>query len=391
MRRRAAYRPLPLRDKEDRPFRYFLTDGVQELLHEIDSGAGGFIGMPGPIANPETRDRYVVSSVIEEAITSSQLEGAVSTREVAKEMIKSGRKPHDRSEQMILNNFRTMQQIRELKDRRLTPGLVFEIHRLVTEDTLDKPGTAGRFRTAEERVRVTDPDGAIHHDPPSAGELGARMQGMCDFANRKTPKTFVHPVIRAIVLHFWLAYDHPFYDGNGRTARALFYWSMLRSGFWLFEYVSISRILVQAPSRYARSFLYTETDDNDLNYFVIYQAEVIHRAIKDLHAYIERKQQEVHDVEARLRYMKQLNHRQQALVMHALRHPAQEYTIASHRLSQDIAYGTARSDLLDLAALGLLERRQRGKAMVFEARAQLEARLQDLSKGASGTAVKHGA
>ena len=87
-----------------------------------------------------------------------------------------------------------------------------------------------------------------------------------------------HHHIRAIILHFWLAYGHPFVDGNGRTARALFYWAMLHEGYWLFEFISISNILRKAPAQYGLSFLYSETDDNDLTYFIVAQTKVIRRA-----------------------------------------------------------------------------------------------------------------
>jgi Fic family protein len=164
---------------------------------------------------------------MEEAITSSQLEGAVTTREVAKKMLAEGRKPRDRSERMIANNYVTMRRIVELKDKPLTPELVFQVHREISEDALDIADGAGRFRRAEEDINVSDMEGTVFHTPPRAGELPARLQSMCDFANGVTPGFFVHPVIRGIILHFWLAYDHPFVDGNGRTARALFYWQML--------------------------------------------------------------------------------------------------------------------------------------------------------------------
>ncbi len=54
---------------------------MQEELHQIDVGAGRAIGMPDPITNPQTRGRYRVRSLMEEAITSSQLEGSVTTRD----------------------------------------------------------------------------------------------------------------------------------------------------------------------------------------------------------------------------------------------------------------------------------------------------------------------
>ena len=375
LRRQGLLKPLPLRDKVGAPFRFGVPDLVQAELHDIDVGAGRSIGIPEPITNPQTRDKYLVRSLIEEAITSSQLEGAATTREVAKEMIRTGRRPRDTSERMILNNFLTMQRIVELQGESLSPDLVFAIHRLVTEETLDDPTAAGRLRRPDEKRIVGDDFGEIFHNPPEAGELTGRLQAMCDFANGKPAGFFVHPAVRAILLHFWLAYDHPFVDGNGRTARALFYWSMLHAGYWLFEFISISSILKQAPVRYGLSFLYTETDDNDLTYFIVAQAKVIRRAIEGLHAYIDQKTVEVREVEARVRALDLFNHRQADLIRHALKHPYQEYTIGSHGKSHQVVYQTARTDLLDLKARGILEQKQRGKMMVFTVPADLADRL----------------
>lgn len=385
LRRQGLLKPLPLLDKAGTPFRFGVPDLVQAELHDIDVGAGRAIGIPEPITNPQTRDKYLVRSLIEEAITSSQLEGAATTREVAKEMIRTGRRPRDTSERMILNNFLTMQRIVELQGESLSPDLVFAIHRLVTEETLDDPTAAGRFRRTDEKRIVGDDFGEIFHRPPEAGELTGRLQAMCDFANGKTPGFFVHPAVRAILLHFWLAYDHPFVDGNGRTARALFYWSMLHAGYWLFEFISISSILKQAPVRYGLSFLHSETDDNDLTYFIVAQAKVIRRAIEGLHTYIDQKTVEVRDVEARVRALGRFNHRQADLVRHALKHPFQEYTIGSHGKSHQVVYQTARTDLLDLKARGVLEQKKRGKKMIFTVPADLADRLKRMERESKGS------
>lgn len=363
--RMAAAKAIPLEDKAGQPFSYCVPDAVAEQLHEIDVSAGGTIGMPEQITNPQTRDQYVVRSLMEEAITSSQLEGAVTTRKIAKEMIRSGRPPKDRSERMILNNYATMRRIIDVRDQSLTRTLVFDIHKLVTEGTLHDESAAGRFRRADERVTVQDQYGETFHDPPAADGLEQRMESMCKFGNGESPGRFVHPVLRAIILHFWLAYDHPFVDGNGRTARALFYWSMLRHRYWLFEFISISEILVRAPAKYAQAFLYTETDDNDLTYFIIYQIDVIRRAVESLHAYIKQKADEVRQTEALLRHSAKLNYRQEALLGHALRHPDTRYLIEAHRVSHNVAYDTARHDLLALKELGFLGVKKSGKALVF--------------------------
>ncbi|HEC02990.1 MAG TPA: Fic family protein, partial [Phycisphaerales bacterium] len=177
------------------------------------------------------------------------------------------------------------------------------------------------------------------------------------------------------ILHFWLAYDHPFVDGNGRVARALFDWSMLRHGYWLFEFVSISQIILKAPAKYGRAFLYTETDDNDLTYFVLHQLNVINRAIKELHAYIKRRTERLQAIEQELRGVAILNHRQRALVSHALRHPHQHYTIRSHQTSHNVVYQTSRIDLLDLEKRGILTARKIGKTWHFMPASNLEEKL----------------
>ncbi len=377
-RRTSLYKKLPLPDKKGVPFVYLLTDPSPQVLHQIDLGAGGLIQMPEQITNPNTRDQYYIGSLIDEAITSSQLEGAVTTRLIAKEMIRTGRTPRDRSERMILNNFYAMKEIGKLRNAPLTKELVFHIHEIVTRDTLDDPTAAGRFRRDDENVRVEDAYGTTFHDPPLAGELESRMEQMCRFANGDIPEDFIHPAIRSIILHFWLAYDHPFVDGNGRTARALFYWSMLRHNYWLFEFVSISHTIRKAPMRYGRAFLYTETDDNDLTYFIRYHLQIIEKSIAELHEYIVRKTKSIQQTEARLRGIEILNHRQRALIGHALRHPQQRYTIESHKNSHGVVYQTARSDLLNLRDRGLLEAMKIGREWYFTPVRDLERRLEAL-------------
>ena len=274
-----------------------------------------------------------------------------------------------------------MQRITKLKKESLTPEMVFEIHRLVTEKTLPDPTAAGRFRRPDEkRVVGDDFSDVVFHDPPPSEELEERLKAMCDFANEKTPSYFIHPVIRAIILHFWLAYDHPFWDGNGRTARAVFYWAMLHNGYWLFEFISISTILRKAPVKYGRSFLYTETDENDLTYFIVAQTRVIRQAIEELHAYIDRKSSETRDLESQIRALNLFNHRQVDLIRHALKHPYSHYGIESHRNSHNIVYQTARTDLLNLESRGVVEKIMVGRKMVFGVPKDLSARLRKLGK-----------
>jgi Fic family protein len=375
-------REYPLQDTDGLPFVFSTPDQVLEHLHFIDQRAAGEVAMPEVVLGSEgAKQRYLVNSLIEEAIRSSQLEGAATSHRVAKAMIKSGRKPSNRSEQMIFNNYVALEYIREQADADLSPDIVFTLHRILTDGTLDNPDAAGRLqRPDEDRVVVMDPmTGYVFHEPPPAEQLPERLDRLCDFANGITPHGgFLHPVLRAVLVHFWIGFEHPFEDGNGRTARALFYWSMRRENYWLAEYLSISRILRLAPSKYIMSYLLTESDERDTTYFVIYQLAVIKRAIEELYQYLVVKQQEVRDTEQLIRRSNEFNYRQLALLAGALRNPAQTYTIESHRASHRVVYQTARTDLLDLRDRGLLTVKRVGKKMTFSPVPGLADRLGDL-------------
>jgi Fic family protein len=380
MSRAPLLRSFPLTDPDGSEFGFALPDEVLRLLHFVDQRCSGEIAMTEVVtADDQARQHYLVNSLMEEAIRSSQLEGAQTSRRVAKDMLASGREPKDRSERMIANNYRALQFIREDIGESLTPAAVLELQRILTEGTLDNPDAAGRLQTPDdERVAVYDvTDGSLMHRPPPADQLPERLRLMCQFANEGgvDDETFVHPVVRSILLHFWLAYDHPFEDGNGRTARALFYWSMRKHGYWLTEYLSISRILRQGPAKYAKAFMLTETDERDTTYFIIFQLSVIRRAVNQLHTYLARKIREVRQVEEALKGADNLNHRQLALISDAIRNPEQVYTFRSHAGTHNVTEETARTDLLQLSRRRLLTRRTAGRRHTFQVPPDLAGRL----------------
>ncbi|TAN50966.1 MAG: Fic family protein [Methylococcaceae bacterium] len=380
--RAGLWQALPLLDKSGRPFHFGTPEPVLFYLHHIDRDAAG---SSTGLATPGNRERYLLQSLIEEAITSSQLEGACTTRKVAEAMLREGRRPRDHGERMIFNNFRTMQAIQELQHAVLTPERVLALHRLVTEGTLDDPADAGRLRRCDD-VRVVDNrNGALLHQPPAWGELPKRLERLCAFANAgEDARPFVHPVLRAILLHFMIGYDHPFADGNGRLARTLFYWAMARNGYWLTEFISISHILRRAPAQYVRAYLHSETDGGDTTYFLLHQLTTIRQAIAALQAYLSRKTEEQRGTENLLAgspgLRTRLNHRQSALLSHALNHPGTSYRVAGHQRCHGVAYQTARTDLLALAELGLLEQGRADRAFVFVAPDDLQRRIAGLTQ-----------
>ena len=370
---------MPMVDVKGEAFSIVLHEGMHRMLHQVDTAVGGMIagsGLPGR----NTFEKMVLRSFDEEGISSSQLEGATTTRAIAKEMLRSGRTPASKSERMIVNNVEAMRLVRESVSDPLTPELIRSIHRVVTQGTLNPEDEPGVYRERDDNIIIFDEQDRILFVPPDAESIETRIERLCDFANRSDDaEPFVHPVVQSILLHFWLAYIHPFVDGNGRTARALFYWSMLRHGYWMTEYLSISRVLKSAPGQYKWAFLHTESDDNDLTYFVDHQLDVIRQAADALHRYIDRKMEEQAEVR-RLLGVEQarsngLNDRQLALMRHALRHANYLYTIAEHRRLHGVSYQTARTDLLDLAEKDLMVMEKTGRLYGFRVPEDLVARM----------------
>lgn len=376
--------PTPILDGRGRPFTYRLPPAAHRILHLIDSHLGGGISSSGPdLGSEQDRHRYLLTAYREEAISSSLIEGAATTRVAAKAMILSGRPPATKGERMVLNNYTTVTMLNKRCREPLTPDLLCEVQRTLTEDTLDDPTGYGRFRRPEENIVVEDVStGEALHVPPAAESLPERVERLCAFANAAMDaggdRQFTHPAVQAILLHFGLAYDHPFVDGNGRSARALFYWAMLRNGYWLSEFLTISTVINGQRVKYARAFLDTEVDDNDLTYFVLYHLRVVERSLREFREYLKRKVAEQAQVVAL--GAARLNPRQRTVLASALRDPTAIFTYESHARAHAITLPTARTDLLGLEELGLLGGNRVGRHFEFMPADDLLAELKRLSK-----------
>lgn len=329
-----------------------VTSQMQRLCHEFDMKFGSFWEVEGDSQSAEKK-YYLSSSLMEEAIYSSKMEGASTTRIVAKDMLRKKKSPQNKSQQMIVNNYNTIQYIVEHKEQPLTEELLLTIHRLMTEKTLDNPEDAGRFRTNDKVVVADMVEGDIIYTPPSFQEIPEFVESLCNFFNNDNPRTFIHPIIRGIIVHFMLAFMHPFVDGNGRTARALFYWYMLKEGYKLTEYMSISRVIAKSKANYEKSFRYVENDGNDIGYFVAYNLKALGTSFQQLREYIQRKQQEK---KAASTFMMagNINYRQAIVLQRLKDEPDTIFTVKDVQERFSVSSMTARKDLTDLVQQGYL-------------------------------------
>lgn len=380
--RRIAAQELPLAQANGRQFKWTPGNHLLEPLHRIDRAVGG--GSPavlspgeGLLGDEVHRSRLRIRTLMDEATESSLIEGAATTRTEAVEMLRQDRAPKTTGERMVLNNYLAMQQIKRWIGRPLTPAMLIELQAILTAGTLENPDESGRFRRLGERVRVVNP--LTHEEifiPPPADALESRVEALCRFANAEhVGESFIHPIVKASILHFMIGYEHPFPDGNGRTARAVFYWYALRNSYTIFEFMPISELIRAGYAKYPQAYIDSELDDGDLTYFILYKLGIIERSIDAFIDRLKREEEKLRDAQRLLKLSKDLNLRQRLLLQHALRHPATVYTVKSHATSNGIVPATARADLDDLVRRRLMTTSKRGREVLYHVLPALKDRV----------------
>ena len=349
--------------------KYVQTPYIEKRLHNLDLRLGrvGYLDFPVPLN--ELGDKYHISALIEEAISSSQLEGAATTRIVAKEMILQQKKPRNKSERMILNNYLTIKKIvSELKEKELSLDLIKKIHKMMVRGTLKNSSKEGEFRKSNDIHVVDTGVQEIQHTPPDYRTVEALLKSLCEFINNETQEVYWHPLVKASILHYAIGYIHPFVDGNGRTARALFYWYLIKNEYPLIEYLAISRLMKASPAQYARAYLYSESDDNDATYFVVFNLKVLDKALKKFEDYLKLQQKKRAELK-RLIKLHSLNMRQADLLVHLrTKSPGKIITLSWFKEKYGVSYQTARNDLFRLAKKGLLSAEKAQNKWLFSAR-----------------------
>jgi Fic family protein len=366
---------IELLDKEGNEFHYCKPDSLQAKFFKIAKLSG-----EGMTSNSSLKQKFLMASlVMEEAISSAQLEGASTTRRVAKKMLVEERKPRSQDEQMVLNNYLLMNEVKSLTDAPLSIELILHFHKIATHNTSENSVVPGAFRTDNEIVISDGTDGEVLHQPPHFKDIELRLQKLCDFANAvhsgEDGEAFIDPIAKAIILHFMIGYEHPFADGNGRTARAIFYWFMLSNGFEFFEYLSISKLLKTAPVKYGMAYLYTEIDESDLTYFLYYQADIILRSMDELFEYLEERSLEFEEVVGLLENSKlseALNFIQKNIVKKAMNNPGRLFTVKEIANHYDISENTARKYLKELVNYKILGALKEGRMVNYIAMANIK-------------------
>lgn len=348
--RRNYSQPIPVYNTDGYPYSLFITKEIKTKLDFIDYSLKESEKSWSSYDLTDWQKKAKLA-LIEESITSSQIEGANTSRDHALKMITTQISPKTRDEQMIKNNYQVMQDIAEnYSKEKLSISTIRELQAELTHDTLDDGFIPGEFRTDEDKIVVTF-NNKISYKTPPMEFVSHELERFIKFANDNSK---YHPIVKAIMLHFWFAYLHPFPDGNGRTARALFYWSLYRDGYKGIAYLSVSSIIKRSQKNYALAYLYSEQDNYDFTYFLNYNLTKIITAINEFTEYLEKNYEDTK------RYKHFLNHKHPELnvrqidIMVYLKEKNHSTTMKECMEIYDVSRRTAYNDLDKLKSLGLI-------------------------------------
>lgn len=143
------------------------------------------------------------------------------------------------------------------------------------KDTLEVEDIVEKYRDDAVFVWETKSQKPIYEGPHHS-QIQALMDDLVKFINDDDE---LHPVIKACIIHLYFVYIHPFFDGNGRTARALSYMFLLQKGYNFFKFFSISSVVREEKSKYYKAIDDTEKYESDLTYFLIFYIDMIIHSI----------------------------------------------------------------------------------------------------------------
>jgi Fic family protein len=358
--RRSKAEPLALRDEKGKNFWYVNTKPLQAKLHQIDSRGKDSLYS---YIKPEIEHELVFDSILEEAWASNIIEGAFTTHKRAKELVRRNLTPKDKNELMMKNNHQAMTFIIENLKSDFSIDFILNLHHIITQDTLEDPEYAGKFR--DDDVFIRDKVNTVIFKPMTAEKIEGSFKNLVTWINTQSDEDFIHPIVKASIIHFFFVYVHPFFDGNGRTARALFYFYLLKNRYDFFKYFSISALIAKQKEKYYKAIKEVEDYDNDLTYFLLYSADVVMKSIDEILDKIAKKY--TSDRISKSLDLKgvYLNKRQKKLIKILIDQDHKNITTRRYEKIFKVSYGTARSDLNELSEKGLLQKKKLGKGFLY--------------------------
>lgn len=346
LRNQGAIRQI---DIEGDSFRWSISNDMEQVLREIDVHVAGGRGLLDVMV-AKNDHRYIINALIDETMASAQLAGFSVTKKMVKELLLKKKTTSSPTEQALTNLNKCLQKVKEWESAEITIEKILELHQLLTKDTI-RLKAIGQFRT-NNKYDVTAIDLAGGYKGVDFKDINKWMQWLVQFLNDNKYPFYIHPVIKAGIAEYLISYIRPFRDGNGRLARLIAFWYLLKQGYWGMEYMSASNVVTKLKAQYLKSFVRSQQGD-DIGYFIHFKTQAIKMAYRSLKDSLQRtnKEKETNPFVK----LDGVNIRQAAALHWIKDEPEKIVTIRELRSGFGVSKETARTDLTALIEMGWLK------------------------------------
>lgn len=330
--------------------KWWISNSLEAQLHQLDIGLAGGRDLQ-VLLEPKHIHRHRTNALLDESITSAQLAGITVSKKAAKEMLLKKRAPQDVNEQVCINIYKALQLAYTKKEENLTEALLLQLHQALTRDTIKLKGI-GRYRT-NNKVDLAAVDLSGGYKPADLTFIPAIAEQLISFYNDDAEPFFIHPLIKAGLIHYIITTARPFKDGNGRIARLLAQMYLLKKEYWVAEFISVSNVVSKFRQQYHKAFSQAQTDDNNAGYFIQFYIQSVQMAFKSLRDFALRINKEKGEKPAQK--IPGYNERQTAVLQWLKEEGTKVVTIRELRSVYGVSKETARTDLTALVEKGWIK------------------------------------
>ncbi|GAB3419671.1 Fic family protein [Niabella aquatica] len=340
-------RRLPIGDSV---IKWWISNTMEVQLHRLDIDLAGGRDME-VLQESKHVHRHQTNALLDESIASAQLAGAVVSKKAAREMLLKKRSPQNVNEQICINIYRSLQLAFSKKEEPLTEALLLQLHQALTKDTIKLKGI-GQYRT-NNKVDFSSVDTSAGYKPVDSRLVAPLMETVLGIYNDDVAPFFIHPLVKACIIHYLVVTIRPFKDANGRMARLLVQLYLLKKKYWVAAFISPSNIISKFNLQYHRSIVQSQTDANNTGYFIQFYIQSIQMAYKSLRDFTLRITRE--KAGSGMNKLPGYNERQTVVLQWLKEDREKVVTIRELRSMYGVSKETARTDLTALVNKGWIK------------------------------------
>ena len=337
-----------------------LTDvGNQQLLY-INSMVTDPSAAMKSLMRYYGKDDYSLTAIEDEIVSTLSIEQIDTSRESVRNVL-SGFAPQNEAENRIAGMKKGFEFIAD-KNNRITAETVRYLYEIMVnpflEDEKDRLSANQLYRTGAVHI-VNQTRNVNVHDGMAHNKLSYHMDELFAFIQTQDSMNDLH---KAAAIHYYFAYLHPYFDGNGRMARMIHLWYLLQQGYSASLFLPFSSIIQKTKQDYYKAFDYTEKNvlisgRLDITPFLSYFADVVYHKMGDYSL-----QNNTVDAFQQLLANGKITQKENELFQFVLsRYGMGEFS--TKQLEKDFgncAYATIRSFVLKLTKEGILEQQPYG-------------------------------